>query len=333
MTTKKTSLIIALTLLAGIVSADSFGNLFKILNPIGDCKVKRPGETEYSPVIKGKAYPLGSTVTCGLVSSATLQFSDVDAVHLFADTIITPNANKARKGGIALDFQTGSLTTRFNPSCTNDEYIINTSIGTCLSMTGNNKISFVRLLDESTIEMRAEKGSCLRFIGPQFIVPKLQNGCGVAVMTKNDNSFTRITDLLGDFTALLNGTNDINPNVGDEGSDYIRAVKLSTGFVIKIWRENAPVGGRVIISALAMSTNGEIFTHYSQAVGRENIVSISNLNNKPAVKPADGDTESDGENEGIEEAFSSTDDADEATAEESAEAPAADNNDDFLLGF
>lgn len=334
-TLKKKSLIIAVALLAGIASANSFGNLFKILNPVGDCKVKRPGETEFSPAIKGKAYPLGSSVSCGMLSSATLQFSEVDAVHLFADTVITPSANKKRAGGICLDFENGSLTTRFNPNCTNDEFIINTSVGTCLSMTGNNKISLVSLPDADTIEMRAEKGSCMRFIGPQFIVPKLQNGCGVSVTTQNDKSFTRITDLLGDFVALINGTDEINPNVENEGSDYIRTVKLTTGCVIKIWRENAPVGGRVIVSALAMSPSGEVFTHYSQAVGRKNIVAISNMATKPVEKPAEieekataGNEDQDNDNP-----FAEADEGEAKTDDDAAEAPAADNSDDFLLNF
>lgn len=335
MTTKKKSLVIALALLAATVSADSFNNLFKVLNPIGDCKIKRPGDTEFVPVIKGKAYPLGSSVSCGLLSSATLQFSDLDAIHIFADTVVTPEKNEKRGDGIAIDFKNGSMTTKISPACTNDEYVINTTLGSCVSMTGNNKIALVRLLDAATIELRAEKSSSLRFVGPQFIIPKLQNGCGVSVSTQNDNSFTRITDLFGDLTALVNGTDELNPPVGDEGSDYVRAIKLSTGYVIKLWRERAPVGGRIIISALAMSANGEIYSHYSQAVGRKNITAIENLKVKQTPKAEEGAQNADDPMGGLEDAFG--DGAaipEDGAADEAAEAPAAEeNNDDFLLNY
>jgi hypothetical protein len=79
----------------------------------------------------------------------------------------------------------------------------------------------------------------------------------VNIQTAGDRSLSRLTSVSGDFSILLENGTDTPVNYG-----------MSPQAVVKIWRENAPVGGRAIISTLVVSPTGMARHRFAYAEGR-----------------------------------------------------------------
>ena len=115
-------------------------------------------------------------------------------------------------------------------------------------------------------------------------------------------------------------------------------VAMSAQSMVKIWREKAPVGGRLIVSVLATGPDGKGRESYAFAVGRNNVVTRSNVFDIPAVgddqAPA---TTTEAANDGADIFAEPADDGGfgdaAAPAAEETTAPAQQDNslDDFLM--
>ena len=68
-----------------------------------------------------------------------------------------------------------------------------------------------------------------------------------------------------------------------EEADVLLPVAMSAQSMVKIWREKAPVGGRLIVSVLATGPDGKGRESYAFAVGRNNVVTRSNVFDLPVV--------------------------------------------------
>ena len=115
---------------------------------------------------------------------------------------------------------------------------------------------------------------------------------------------------------------------------------MSAASTVKIWREKAPIGGRLIVSVLATGPDGKGRESYAFAVGQNSVVTQSDVFDDdlpedgeaaapaPAAAPA-GDAEAD-----LFAAPASDDFAAEPAAPAAAEAPAQQQDnalDDFLF--
>ena len=331
----KKSVFLGALLVAGVLSADNFNNLFRIGAPNGDCQICRPGQTVFEPVLKGKAYPYGSVVKTGKDSDVVVLISESDAVRLLADSAVQADLNKEIEGGRVISLKQGSILVRLNAANTNSTVIIDTPVGKCVSMIGNTKMSLSTTPTETTLEVRAETSSQIKIVGPQYVIPNLKNGHGISISTLADNSMTRIRDLLGDYRIFVNKSLDLNPDVAEsEGNGTLLPVAMSSQSAVKIWRENAPVGGRLIVSVLATAPDGKGRESYAFAVGRDNVVTRSNVFDLPELA-GDADaaaTEPAADDAGLftEPAVEATDEAAPVT-EEAAPAVETDAMDDFLF--
>ena len=322
-------------LVAGVLSADNFNNLFRIGAPNGDCQICLPGQTAFVPVLKGKAYPYGSIVKTGENSDVVMLLSESDAIRLLADSSVQADLNKEVQGGRIVSLKQGQILVRLNAANTNSTVIIDTPIGKCVSMVGNTKLKLTSTPAETELEIRAETSSQVKFVGPQFVIPSLKNGHGISITTLADNSMTRIRDLLGDYKIFVNKSLELNPDVSaSEGNGILLPVAMSSQSGVKIWRENAPVGGRLIVSVLATGPDGKGRESYAFAVGRDNVVTRSNVFDLPELA-GDADaaaTEPVADDAGLftEPAVEATDEAAPVT-EEAAPAVETDAMDDFLF--
>lgn len=278
----------AMTMLAGgvqaapgAVQAAPFDILFRVVNPKGVCQVRPPSKTAFEPAIRNKAYPYGTAVrTVGPESSVVVLISDTDAVRLLSDTSVAVRKAPDVKDGKLVQLFSGSLLTRFSPAVTNMPVFIDTPLGRATDMAGNCKLVLSQSPSEASLDIRAESGGQAKFIAPQFIIPCLRNGYGANITTLADHSYTRVRNLLGDYRVFINTGYDLDPPLPAEdegGSDLLLPIDTASLSSIDIWRENAPVGNRLIVSVLATNSDGKGSQSFAFAVGDPSVSSRSQV--------------------------------------------------------
>lgn len=290
----KISLFAAMMLATGLASADGTIHLFRIKSPVGDCQVRPKGKMEFEPVMKGKAYPFGSAVKTGIGSSVVMMLTDNDAVRLLDNASASVELDPENDSGKIINLKHGTMLVRLNAADVNNDVIVETPVGRGISMVGNIKfIVDVTAKEENVLELRGETACQMKFIGPQFVIPSIKDGNGIKITTYKDESMTRIQDLIGDYKVYVNKGTDINPDTSDlEGSEVLLPVAMSSQSAVKIWREKAPVGNRLIVSVLSTGPDGKGRESYAFAVGKDNVVTRSNVFDLPPV--ADGEQDDGG---------------------------------------
>lgn len=281
--TLQTCLALAAAMVVGTVSADSFNNLFRIMSPRGNCQIRRPGQEAFEPVIKGKAYPYGSLLQCGKDSEMVISLSEADAVAMTGDSVVLAKLDREAGNRKVISLMQGEIKARLDVLNTNASVIIDSPVGRCVSMVGNAKIKLTSAPGEDTLEMTAGASCQVRLVGPQFVIPELKVGNSISISTLTDNSQTRIRDIAGDYRIFVNKGLEFNPMPSEsEEADVLLPVAMSAQSMVKIWREKAPVGGRLIVSVLATGPDGKGRESYAFAVGRNNVVTRSNVFDIPA---------------------------------------------------
>lgn len=269
--------------MAAAAFAEPYTRLFRIHNPIGDCRVKRPGATAFEPAERDKAYPFGTRVECGKDSSAVLLFSDADAVRLLDHSAAVVKLEDGEEASRVVAIESGTALTRVRPSTAENFIVVDTPAGRVRSMNGNCKIVVTGIAATRSepaaydVELRAEPASKMRFIGSQFIIPILKNGFGARVLSAADDSRTVVTDLLGDYGVLINTGLDRDPPEPYEENPSLNRINLSAKAAVSLWREKAPVGGATVVAVLATTPSGKGRESFAFAVGKADIAARSNV--------------------------------------------------------
>ncbi len=277
----------AVAIVAVSAFAEPYNRLFKVINPIGDCLVRPAGASAFEPAKKDKAYPFGSVVRCDLekkskeASSMALRFTENDGVRLLPGTEVEVVLTEA--GARVVDVKTGLVVTRIGVNTPAGTVMVKTPVGTVVALNGNCKIDVKavpatpKAQAYSSVELRAEPMSQMKFVGPQFIIPILKNGFGANILTLADESYTIITDLLGDYQVYVNTGVDPDPDKPVDENEEIQPIKMSTKSALKFWREAAPIGGRRIVSVFATTPSGKGRESFAFAVGSANVASRSTI--------------------------------------------------------
>ena len=326
-------------LVAGVVSADTFNNLFRVMSPRGDCQIRRPGQEMFEPVLKGKAYPFGSLLRCGKDSEMVLSLSERDAVAMLSDSLVATDLAREDNNRRVVSLKNGEIKVRLDVLNTNASVIVDTPVGRCVSMVGNAKLKLLATPAENTLEVTADASCQVRLVGPQFVIPELKVGNAISISTLTDNSQTRIRDIVGDYRIFVNKGLEFDPAPSEsEEGDVLLPVAMSSQSTVKIWREKAPVGGRLIVSVLATGPDGKGRESYAFAVGRNNVVTRSNVFDLPALpddaaEPAPADNEANAGDLFAEPADAAGFEETAAPAAETTTAPAQQDNalDEFLF--
>lgn len=286
---------VAIALAATSLRADTFNNLLRVIAPRGECQIRLPGSEEYAPVLKGRAYPFGSLVRTGKDSDIVIALSDRDAVRLSDNTVVAFDLDHKANDCRVVGLRAGEILTRLDVVNTNEFVVIDTPAGRGVEMVGNARFKLTSTPLDDTLEVRAEASSSIKIVGPQFAIPGLKSGNGVSITTMKDNSMTRISDLLGDYRVFVNKGNEFNPDTSDvDANESLLPVSMSSRSTVKIWREKAPVGGRLIVSVLATGPDGKGRESYAFAVGKDNVVTRSDVFNLP-VATSDEEEADDGD--------------------------------------
>lgn len=234
-----------------------FDILARAVAPRGIAEVNNPDVGSFQPVIGHKAYPLGSSFRTGPGSSVVVNFSFMDGIQLMENTEVIVAADAKNPDARTVKLIRGRLLTFMKDNMPEEMFSVTTPNAICKSLAGRAEITLTTKDGNEELQVATITGKLL-LEGLQFSIPALCAANTVNVLTATNRSLSRLISEKGDFKVAL-----------DNGTDYPVSYDMSPRAVIKIWRENAPVGGRTIVSTLVVGPSGTARHRFVYAVGRE----------------------------------------------------------------
>ena len=240
-------------------AAKLFEPLVRIMNIQGACEIKNPDVGKFVPAQNNKAYPLGSVVRTSPGSSAFLVFSAQESAQLLDNTEVIISAMEKNPLARTLRLVSGKVKTSLRDNLPEGSFSIETPNANCKNVAGRGEFTLTSEATVETFQAATITGSAL-IEGPQYRIPALRAANTINIQTAHDRSLSRLTSVSGDFAMSL-----------ENGTDTPVTYGMSPKAVVKIWRENAPVGGRPVISTLVVSPTGKAVHRFAYAEGRANL--------------------------------------------------------------
>jgi len=233
--------------------------LVRVMYIQGVCEVNNPDAGEFKPAQENKAYPLGSIFRTGPNSSASLVLSSHENVQLQASTEAIAIVAEKNPDGRVMRLLSGMIKTNLRDNLPEGCFGVETTNANCKNIMGRGEYSLTMEDNTETFQAATITGTA-RIEGPQYQIPALRAANTINIQTAADHSFSRLTSVSGDFSIIL-----------QKGSEEPVTYAMSPKAVIKIWRENAPVGGRAVISTLVVSPTGIARHRFAYAEGRPDL--------------------------------------------------------------
>ena len=251
--------------------AQLFEPLVRVMNVRGLCEVKNPDVGSFQPVLNNKAYPLGSSFRTGPDGSVMLVFSGQESVQVLESTEVVVASPEKKPAGRIMHLVTGKVKTTLRDNLPEGSFGVETPHATCKNVAGRGEFTLAADATAETLQIKIVTGSA-RIEGSQYQIPALRAANTVEIQTAADRSLSRLTSVSGDFAIILENGTETPVNFG-----------MSPKAVVKVWRENAPVGGRAIISTLVVSPTGMARHRFAYAEGRPNLATGE------LIAPAEGE--------------------------------------------
>lgn len=233
-----------------------FDILARAIAPRGIAEVNNPDVGSFERIVGNKAYPLGSAFRTGPNSTVVINFSFTDGLQLMDNTEVVVAADPKNPDARIVKLIRGRILTFMKDSMPEDMFSVSTPNALCKSLAGRAEITLSFKDNNEELQVATITGT-LVLEGLQFSIPALRAANTVNVLTATNRTLSRLISEKGDFkVALSNGT------------EYPISYDMSPRAAIKIWRENAPVGGRTIVSTLVVGPSGTARHRFVYAVGR-----------------------------------------------------------------
>jgi len=233
--------------------------LVRVVNIRGGCEVNNPDVGQFAPALENKAYPLGSVFRTGANHTAFLIFSVRESVQLFANTEVLVTRPEGNPDGRTVRLISGKIRTDLRDNLPEGSFGVETPNASCKNLSGRGEYTLSSDANGETLLIATITGSA-RVEGPHYHIPALRAANIINIQTAADRSLSRLTTVSGDFAIIL-----------EKGDEEPVKFGMSPKAVVKIWRENAPVGGRAIISTLVVGPTGIARHRFAYAEGRANI--------------------------------------------------------------
>lgn len=254
--------VVCILLSATIYAQTRFDPLFRLANVKGVCLVRTPGTSAFVPVINRKAYPYGTTVQIGQASEAVVLFSSDNSILLTGPAEATVAIQTENAENRVLRLASGEARTFTDESLSETAIIVETPVATCDAFAGQATIKTSRDADANIVLQVDATGGGTRITGSQFTIAKLKSACGIQIRSTPDRSLTHLVNTGGDYTIVL-----------DNGTETPVPFESTSKSSVKIRREFAPVGGRLIVSVFAIGPDGKGKESYAFAVGQPSATS------------------------------------------------------------
>ena len=248
-----------------------FGPLVRVMSIQGVCEVKNPDVGSYQPAVNNKAYPLGSSFRTGLGGGVTIFFSAQESAQLLENSEVVVAAPAKNPEGRIVRIVAGKVKTVLRDNLPEGSFGVDMPNANCRNVAGRGEFTLSGDTTAETLQIAIITGSS-RIEGPQYQIPALRAANTVNIQTAMDRSLSRLTSVSGDFAIIL-----------ENGTETPVSFGMSPKAVVKIWRENAPVGGRAIISTLVVSPTGMARHRFAYADGRPNLATGE------LIAPVEGD--------------------------------------------
>lgn len=240
-------------------SAKLFDPLFRLFNCQGSCEVNNPDVKAFQPALSNKAYPMGTVVRTGAGGGVIVAFSAQESLQVLENSEVLVGVPENCPDGRLVCLHSGKIKTTFRDNLPEGSISVQTPNTVCKNIAGRGEFSLETDANVETFQVATITGSM--FVeGQQYNIPALRAANTVNIQTAVDRSLSRLVSISGDFNIVL-----------ANGTDAPVTYGMSPKAVVKIWRENAPVGGRPIISTLVVSPTGKACHRFAYADGRPNL--------------------------------------------------------------
>lgn len=236
-----------------------FEPLIRIIRIQGVCEVLNPDIGRFELALGDKAYPLGTTFRTDQAAQATLLLSNVDSVVLHGETEVQIGASEQSQDTRVMRLSKGRVVFEVRANLPEGAFAIETLNARCENIAGRGDYR-VSQEGESDVFQAATITGTAFVNGPNYKIPKLRAANTVNILTAPERRLSRLTSVSGDFDVVL-----------EKGNEDPIKFGMSPKAVVKIWRENAPVGGNAVISTLAVSPNGISRHRFAFVAGRADL--------------------------------------------------------------
>jgi len=253
--------------------AQPFDVLFRVTHVKGVCQVRKPDASAFEPVVNGKAYPFGTVVRTGKDGEASLALSAEDILRAapLTEVCVTEPAGSSPCSNRVVRLAQGRLDVAVHEGLAEKALTIETEVASCDALSGRSSVEMNRTAKPSRerldlrLLVRTDSGN-LRVSGPQFQVPKMKAGSAVRIESSADRSVTRIVNEANDFKVDI-----------DNGTDTPVSLETSPRGAVRICRQHAPVGGKLVVSVLETASDGKGKGNFAFVLGEPLLVTAGAL--------------------------------------------------------
>ena len=245
------------------LQAQSFDVLFRVSGIKGTCQVKQPGASVFIPATTGKAYPFGTTVRTGKDGEAFVLLSAEDALHMspLCELTVTEPEGAPVYSNRTIRLEEGKIDVSVRDGLAEKALVVETGVASGDSFVGRCSIDLQKnkkpVKDKLDLRLLVHTDNgAIRITGPQFSIPKMRSGSAARIESSADRSITRI----------INESNDYTVNI-DNGTDAPVVMETTTLSTVRIYREHAAVGGKLVVSVLETAPNGTGKGNFAYVLG------------------------------------------------------------------
>lgn len=251
--------------------------LVRVINLRGSCTVKNADLKAPIAAKEGKAYPLSTVYKMGPDASAMLVLSSADVLSLYGGTEVKVDAPADKPASRVITLMNGKIRTGFRENTPAGTFSVVTEDFACKNLSGRAEYTLTH--DGVATVVRIGVITDLVVVdGANFTLPELRAANIVEIATEANRAQSRITDVYGDYSIVL-----------ENGLETPTTFPMAAKATVKIWRVKAPIGGRDIVTTLAMSPSGTAIHRFAFAKGRADLatgelVTASQEENKDAAQ-------------------------------------------------
>lgn len=255
--------------LATSTQAQSFDVLFRVAGIKGNCQIKKPGAVTFEPALNGKAYPFGTIVRTGKDGEAVILLSIDDFLKVSPQgelSVSVPEGTPINSNR-TVHLEEGKIDISVREGLADKALVIETAAASCDSFTGRSTMELIKhrkpAKDQLDLRLQVHTDTgTLRVFGPQFAIPKMRAASAVRIESSASRSITKIT----------NESNEYAVNI-DNGTDTPVPLETSALSAIRICREPATVGGKLVVSVLETAPNGQGKGNFAFVLGDPSLTS------------------------------------------------------------
>lgn len=272
----------------------TFYPLIRCLEAHGVVEVLAPRETDWRRAEVGKYYPFGAVVRVSRARKSDACPGATFGLGPASDLTVTNEAEFATRE-IALGeksrtllLRRGCVVLKLPRTLKDGEFAVAAPHFVCRNLSGESRFDYTATGDGDEAVVHVTTGS-MALEGRHYAIAQLRAANQIHIRTTGDDLFTVLTGESGDYAIKLDqGLQRDKDPVTNEAKDTERFLTyvLSPRCIIKIWRNRASVGGRVVVATMTLDAAGAIKNRCAFAEQRYNVNSGELVVSPKAVEAA-----------------------------------------------